>query len=106
MQRVRTKQRRHALLHAHVSGCLVRRVCICVLVRVRSSMPVACAHLIYLRARVRVCWAVREMKPLTDPVVLCTDLSRFSSTNLGTEAIAKCLASAKQHLAESAAAAQ
>ena len=43
---------------------------------------------------------------LTDPVVLCTDLSRFSSTNLGTEAIAKCSASAKQHLAESAAAAQ
>jgi len=43
---------------------------------------------------------------LTDPVVLSTDLSRFSSTNLGTEAIAKCLASAKQHLAESAAAAQ
>ena len=41
---------------------------------------------------------------LTDPVILCTDLSRFSSTNLGEKAIARCVAATKQHLAESAAA--
>lgn len=37
---------------------------------------------------------------LTDPVVLCADLSRFSSTNLGKEGITKCFAAAKQHLME------
>jgi hypothetical protein len=37
---------------------------------------------------------------LTDPVVLCTDLSRFSSTNLGEQGIKKCFAAAKQHLRE------
>ena len=35
---------------------------------------------------------------LTDPVVLCTDLTRFGSTNLGAEMMARCRASTEAHL--------
>lgn len=35
---------------------------------------------------------------LTDPVVLCTDLSRFGSTNLGGGMMARCRASTEAHL--------
>lgn len=35
---------------------------------------------------------------LTDPVILCTDLERFGSTNLGDEMIERCKASAEAHL--------
>jgi hypothetical protein len=36
---------------------------------------------------------------LTDPVVLCTDTSRFGCTNLGKGFMQKCRASAKAYLA-------
>ena len=37
---------------------------------------------------------------LTDPVVLCKDLSRFGSTNLGEEMMKRCKASAEKHLCD------
>ena len=35
---------------------------------------------------------------LTDPVVLCTDLTRFGSTNMGEPLMERCKASAERHL--------
>lgn len=35
---------------------------------------------------------------LTDPVVLCTDLARFGSTNLGAKMMARCRTSTEAHL--------
>jgi Alpha-kinase family len=37
---------------------------------------------------------------LTDPVILCQDLSRFGSTNLGGHFMEKCLASTRSLLEE------
>jgi len=37
---------------------------------------------------------------LTDPVILCTDLSRFGNTNLGAEMMERCKASAEKHLVD------
>jgi len=37
---------------------------------------------------------------LTDPVILCSDLSRFGNTNLGAEMMERCKSSAEKHLAD------